>query len=82
MKKTYFILEVSFFTLSIFLAVESVAILVESVAILVESTLVESVLASVLALLLHAANAPIDNTTKNFFMLIIFVLLIEWFRDD
>jgi hypothetical protein len=57
---------------SIFLAEESIDILEESIAILEESTLVESGLfASVLALLLHDANAAIATTTKNFFMLII-----------
>jgi len=57
---------------SVAILVESVAILEESEAIFEESVLVESALASVLALLLQAAKArvktPIDKTNKNFFI--------------
>jgi hypothetical protein len=76
-KKAYFLVVSAFLAAeSIFLAEESIAILLESIAILLESTFAESVFAaSVLALLLHAANAPIDNTTKNFFML--FILFVN-----
>jgi len=63
----------SFLVVSIAILEESVAILEESALIFVESAvLVESALASVLALLLQAAKArvktPIDNTNKNFFI--------------
>jgi len=50
---------------------ESIAILEESIAILEESletVALESVFVSELALLLHAANAPIANTNNNFFI--------------
>jgi hypothetical protein len=53
---------------------ESAFIVEESAAILEESDLTaeESALASVLALLLHAANAAIAATKKNFFMKLFF----------
>jgi len=86
MKKTYFFFVESTFlaelsilaaALSIFLAEESVAILAEESTF--AAAVAESVLASVLELLLQAAKAPIARTKKSFFI-VIFFLLSEWFR--
>jgi hypothetical protein len=65
---------VSFLEVSAAILEESAAILEESTAILEESdfTAEESALASVLALLLQAANAAIAATKKNFFMKLFF----------
>jgi hypothetical protein len=67
---------------------ESAAILEESAIILEESAItleesailvaVESVFASVLALLLQAAKAAIAATNKNFFICDCFLTFIEW----
>jgi uncharacterized membrane protein YiaA len=72
--KAYFLVVVSFLVVSAAILEESVFIAAESVAILEESVLTaeESALASVLALLLHAANAAIAATKKNFFMKLFF----------
>jgi hypothetical protein len=85
MKKTYFLVAESAlaFALSmIALPVESIlALAVSATALTVESAAftVESTLASVLDPLLQAAKQPIDNTNKSFFMLIMFLLLSDWF---
>jgi hypothetical protein len=77
MKKTYFLVVVSVFILlvSAFILDESVAILDESELIFEESALVldESAAADELPLPLQAANAPIANTTSNFFIVFNFV---------
>ena len=76
MKKGYFFVE------SILAAVESTLALAVSViaftvsaALAVVSVLVDSELDE----LLQAANAPMDNTNKSFFILDFFVLS-EWFK--
>jgi hypothetical protein len=77
MKKNYFLV------VSIFLAALSILADVLSIFLAEESILIEalsafaavvSVFASVLALLLQAANAPMANTTKSFFIVIIFFI--------
>jgi hypothetical protein len=71
-KKAYFLAESAiFFVVSIIFLEESIDILEESADILEESAdiLAESFEASVPALLLQAANAPIARTNKSFFML-------------
>jgi hypothetical protein len=60
--------------LSTFLAELSILAAEESILAAEESTFVESLVASVLELLLHAAKAPIAKTKKNFFMLRLFVV--------
>jgi hypothetical protein len=79
-KINYFLVE------SIFILALSVAFVVESIFILAVSAtifelsadfVVESVVLVELPEPLQAAKAPIDNTNKNFFMLIIFLLLDE-----
>jgi uncharacterized membrane protein YiaA len=72
--KDYFLVVVSFLVVSAIILEESVFMAAESVAILAESVLIaeESALASVLALLLQAANAAIAATKKNFFMKLFF----------
>jgi hypothetical protein len=82
MKKTYFLVESIFILLvSAFIFDVSVLILDESVLILLESALIFVESADVvLPLPLQAANAPIANTTSNFFIVFKFCLLTNGFR--
>jgi hypothetical protein len=76
-KKAYFFVESTFaFMLSLAaLAVESITALLESAVAFTDSVpdlAAESVLLSELDALLQAANEPIANTTKSFFIVMLF----------